>query len=74
MIKSPENLIEMKHSKPVRIVSMLIDYIDIVYLLEKLFNAIYVFFFFLKIEETELYSTSRNELAFSNYIRSCRVG
>jgi hypothetical protein len=43
MIKSPENLIEMKHSKPVRIVSMLIDYIDIVYLLEKLFNAIYVF-------------------------------
>jgi hypothetical protein len=65
----------MKHSKPVRIVSMLIDYIDIMYLLEKLFNAIYVFFKKKKkIEETELYSTSRNELAFSNYIRSCRVG
>ena len=71
MIKSPENLIEMKHSKPVRIVSMLIDYIDIMYLLEKLFNALYVF---LGIEETELYSTSRNRLAFSNFIRSRRVG
>ena len=43
---------------------MLIDYIDIMYLLEKLFNALYVFF--LGIEETELYSTSRNRLAFSN--------
>ena len=51
---------------------MLIDYIDIMYLLEKLFNALYVFF--LGIEETELYSTSRNRLAFSNFIRSCRVG
>ncbi len=30
-------------TKPVRIISVLIDYIDIMYLLEKLFNALYVF-------------------------------
>ena len=44
MIKSPENFNWNEAFKPVRIVSMLIDYIDIMYLLEKLFNAIYVFF------------------------------
>ncbi len=52
---------------------MLIDYINIIHLLEKLLNALY-FFCKKKIEETEFYSTSRNRLAFLNFYSELQSG
>jgi hypothetical protein len=43
------------------------------YLFEKLLNALSVFFK-KKIEETELYSTSRNRLAFFEFYSELRSG